>query len=126
MSSSDVVPIGRRMTPLWVWKLMAAPMLGCATQKSTIARTSGSLVGIRSGAHLLELLAPQRREVAVQVEALAVAVDAFTRTPSQALSVPSGMTRKYSPPISPGSRAIIRRGSCGCLRYVPCGSGMRM
>ena len=42
--------------------------------KSTIARTSGSLVGIRAGADLLELLAPARREVAVQVEALGVAV----------------------------------------------------
>jgi hypothetical protein len=45
MSSSLCVPIGRRITPLWVWKLTAAPMLGCLTMKSTIARTSGSLVG---------------------------------------------------------------------------------
>ena len=45
MSSSLCVPIGRRITPLWVWKLTAAPMFGCLTMKSTIARTSGSLVG---------------------------------------------------------------------------------
>ena len=45
MSSSLCVPIGRRITPLWVWKLIAAPMFGCLTMKSTIARTSGSLVG---------------------------------------------------------------------------------
>jgi hypothetical protein len=45
MSSSLCVPMGRRMTPLWVWKLIAAPMLGWRTMKSTIARTSGSLVG---------------------------------------------------------------------------------
>jgi hypothetical protein len=37
--------MGRRITPLCVWKLTAAPMLGCVTMKSTIARTSGSLVG---------------------------------------------------------------------------------
>ena len=43
--SSLMVPIGRKMTPEWVWKLTAAPMLGCLTTKSTIARTSGSLVG---------------------------------------------------------------------------------
>ena len=45
MSSSLCVPIGRRITPQWVWKLTPAPMLGCLTMKSTIARTSGSLVG---------------------------------------------------------------------------------
>jgi hypothetical protein len=45
MSSSGSVPIGRRITPLWVWKLTAAPMFGWPTTKSTIARTSGSLAG---------------------------------------------------------------------------------
>ena len=52
------MPIGRRMTPLWVWKLTAAPMFGWWVMKSTIARTSGSLVGYGAGAELLELLAP--------------------------------------------------------------------
>ena len=37
--------IGRKITPEWVWKLTAAPMFGCLTMKSTIARTSGSLAG---------------------------------------------------------------------------------
>ena len=45
MSSSLCVPMGRRITPLWVWKLIAAPMLRWRTMKSTIARTSGSLAG---------------------------------------------------------------------------------
>ena len=114
MSSSAVVPIGRRITPLCVWKLTAAPMLGCATQKSTIARTSGSLVGYgpaptcsnswrHSDGKLRFRSRPSRSRLTL------------TRTPSQALMLPSGMTRKYSPPISPGSRAIIRRGSCGCF-----------
>ena len=45
MSSSLHTPEGLRMAPLWVWKLTAAPMFGWAVMKSTIARTSGSLVG---------------------------------------------------------------------------------
>jgi hypothetical protein len=45
MSSSLCVPMGRRITPLWVWKLTAAPMLGWLVMKCTMARTSGSLVG---------------------------------------------------------------------------------